>query len=213
MSTMMYPEPPATSPARIIGAIALGSAVTFGLFVVMAELVAQDETGVVVEDLPIVPNPVLQLEEEKTIVRPPIPKMEKPETPPPPARVQSDPTEVALGDPDIGTGLTGIDKITMDTDFNMGQGDQQARPVVQIEPGYPPEAARDGIEGWVSLSFTIDQLGSVKDIAIIDAEPARVFNREARRALARWKYRPKVINGTAVSQPDMRVLLTFTLDQ
>lgn len=215
MTALTYTDvdTPTTSTARVIGAIALGGAITFGLFVVMAKLVAQDETPVVVSTLPVIPNPVLQLEDEKTIVRPTIPQREKPKTPPPPARIKSEPTEVAMGEPGIGTNFTGIDRIKIGNDFTMGQGDQQARPVVQIEPAYPPAAARDGIEGWVSLSFTIDPVGSVKDITVIDAEPARVFNREARRALARWKYRPKMVDGSAVSQPDMRVLLTFKLDQ
>ncbi|WP_414828837.1 TonB family protein [Alteromonas sp. H39] len=213
MTTLTCFNTPTPSPARLLGAITLGGVITFGLFAVMAKLVAQDDTPLVVSSMPVIPNPVLQLEDEKTIVRPTLPKREKPQTPPPPSRITSDPIEVTMGEPNIGTGFTGIDKITIDNDFSSGLSDQQARPVVQIEPAYPPDAARDGIEGWVSLSFTIDALGGVKDITIIDAEPARVFNREARRALARWKYRPKVVEGNAVSQPDMRVLLTFRLDQ
>ena len=213
MTAITYFDTPTTSPVRFIGAIALGTAITFGLFVLMAKLVAQDESPIVVNTMPVIPNPVLQLEDEKTIVRPTLPERQKPQTPPPPARMKSEPTEVAIGEPGIRTDFTGIDRIKIANEFTVGQSDQQARPVVQIEPAYPPAAARDGIEGWVSLSFTIDPLGSVKDITVLDAEPARVFNREARRALARWKYRPKLVEGSAVSQPDMRVLLTFKLDQ
>jgi protein TonB len=47
---------------------------------------------------------------------------------------------------------------------------------------YPREAAISGIEGWVKVEFTITAIGTVKDPRVIDAEPARVFNREAIRA-------------------------------
>ena len=63
------------------------------------------------------------------------------------------------------------------------------------------------------MSFTINEVGGVEDIEVIDAEPKRVFDREARRALRKWKYKPKVVDGKAVKQTDMFVQLDFTLEQ
>lgn len=87
-----------------------------------------------------------------------------------------------------------------------------ASAIVRIDPKYPPQAARDGIEGWVMLNYTIDPTGSVQDINVIDAEPKRIFDREARRALAKWKYKPTIINGMGVNNRGNTIMLEFKLD-
>lgn len=66
---------------------------------------------------------------------------------------------------------------------NMMTRDGDATPIVRIEPQYPIAAARDGKEGWVQLRFTINELGGVDDVEIINAEPKRLFDKEAIRAL------------------------------
>lgn len=86
-------------------------------------------------------------------------------------------------------------------------------PIVRIEPKYPIQAARDGKEGWVELAFIINELGGVEDVDVINAEPKRVFDREAKRALRKWKYKPLVENGKPVKQYNMTVRLDFTLNK
>ncbi len=198
---------------RHVIAVLLGTLITFALFVVMAKLIAHDQVRLQQPPVQIVPDFVLQLDEEKVIPKAPPAPRSKPTTPPPPAQIPADPVTLSPGNDALLTDDFGLEPVTLSHDVSLNQRDQEARPVVQTEPRYPVEAARDGIEGWVSLSFTIDPVGGVTAIRIIDAEPARVFNRAARQALARWKYRPKIIDGEAVSQPDMRVVLEFTLSQ
>jgi protein TonB len=91
--------------------------------------------------------------------------------------------------------------------------DKAATPLVRIEPKYPPAAARDGINGWVQLRFNIAADGRVTDVRVLAAEPRRVFEQEAIRALKNWKYQPKLENGRAVAQSDLEVQLDFRLDQ
>ena len=83
--------------------------------------------------------------------------------------------------------------------------------IVRIDPKYPSQAARDGLEGWVILSYNIDKHGSVYDIAVLDASPKGIFDREARRALAKWRYKPAVTGGKAQAVPGVMVLLEFNL--
>jgi protein TonB len=111
--------------------------------------------------------------------------------------------------PAIDTGGVGVDI----GGVGAMQRDGDATPIVRIDPKYPPDAARDGREGWVKLQFTINEQGGVDDISVIDADPKRIFDREARRALSKWKYKPKIVDGKAVRQEGMFVQLDFKLEQ
>jgi protein TonB len=73
-------------------------------------------------------------------------------------------------------------------------------PIVRIEPQYPRDALLKGLEGWVRVRFTILPDGSVADPSVVDAQPPRVFNREAVRAILRWKFKPRIMDGQAVSR-------------
>jgi protein TonB len=92
-------------------------------------------------------------------------------------------------------------------------GDGDATPIFRIEPRYPIKAARDGKEGYVVLSFTINEIGGVDDVKVIEAKPKRLFDKEARRALKRWKYKPRVVDGKPQKVPGQTVRLDFNLDQ
>jgi protein TonB len=98
---------------------------------------------------------------------------------------------------------------------NFQQVDQTAEgdiiPVVVIRPVYPRDAAISGIEGWVKIEFTITEVGTVKDPQVVDAKPARVFNRAAIRAILKWKFKPRVVDGVAVDRRASQII-DFTLD-
>jgi protein TonB len=70
-------------------------------------------------------------------------------------------------------------------------------PLVRIEPQYPRRAMLAGIEGAVTVEFTIAADGSVKDPVVTDADPPNVFDRAVLRAVGRWKFRPPGAEGRA----------------
>ena len=82
--------------------------------------------------------------------------------------------------------------------------------VRQSPPRYPVAAERQGVEGAVDLEFTVAIDGSVKDVVITSARPARVFDDAAMRAVAQWKFRPVMKQGQPAEQR-ARVLLKFEL--
>jgi protein TonB len=84
-------------------------------------------------------------------------------------------------------------------------------PVVVIRPMYPREAMLAGIEGWVKVEFTITETGTVRDPRVVEAEPPRVFNREAIRAILKWKFKPRVVDGKPVERLATQVI-DFSLD-
>lgn len=200
---------------RMLLSIPIGITITFGLFVLMAELIANNQKGPEeVEKTPRIdivmskPNEGVQ-ERQRTPPPPPPPPAEppKPQTSTPEV---ADPSASGINldipAPDTSVGDTGLGGLGGNL---MKDGD--AAPIVRIEPRYPMQAAREGKEGWVKLSFTIDELGNVIDIAVIEAQPKRIFNREAKKALAKWKYKPKIVDGKPIKQPGLTVQLDFTM--
>ncbi|MBN7827946.1 energy transducer TonB, partial [Bowmanella dokdonensis] len=64
-----------------------------------------------------------------------------------------------------------------------------------LEPVYPEEAYKKGLEGWVWVEFDIDPSGAVNDLEIIDGYPPREFERAIYNAVSRWRYQPLVKDG------------------
>ncbi len=77
---------------------------------------------------------------------------------------------------------------------------QDVIPLVRIEPRYPRHAMRRKIEGYVVMEFTIRANGSVENTQVIEAQPAGVFEEAAKRAILRWKFKPKLVDGHPVTQ-------------
>ena len=91
--------------------------------------------------------------------------------------------------------------------------DRDVIPLVRVNPDYPQRALGRGLEGWVQVQFTITPAGAVKDAIVVDAEPADVFNEAALKAIARWRYNPKVENGAAVERVGVQTRIVFQLEQ
>ena len=80
-----------------------------------------------------------------------------------------------------------------------------AKPVKRDPPKYPKNAARNGQEGWVKLSFVIDQQGNVLDPIVEDSSGVKSLENAARMAIINWKYDPAKRNGEAIEQCQMTV--------
>ena len=201
---------------RVIVSLLVGGAVTFALFVFMAFLVGGGPTRHATStDSPVIE--ITMSKQDATATKKPRVKP-KPPTPPeqPPKPDITPPDSSSDIDTNISFNMGGVNAAATDTGFKMGSmmtRDGDATPIVRIEPQYPIAAARDGKEGWVQLSFTINEIGGVEDVKVIKAEPKRVFNKEARKALRKWKYKPKIVDGKAIKQPGLTVQLDFKLDK
>jgi len=88
---------------------------------------------------------------------------------------------------------------------------QNVMPLHRIEPIYPRRALQRKIQGFVVLSFDIDPSGRPQNVKVKEANPARVFNREALKALKRWKYQPMMVNGEAKERIGQLVRLEFKI--
>ncbi len=70
-------------------------------------------------------------------------------------------------------------------------------PVSRTPPRYPYQAKRRGLEGWVRVSFTVTEDGTVADAVVEDADPPGVFEKAALAAVYQWKFKPRIVDGTA----------------
>ena len=89
---------------------------------------------------------------------------------------------------------------------------EEVTPLVDIAPNYPRRALAAGIEGEVTLAFTITADGRVANLRVIDANPVGVFEREARRAASRYRFAPRRENGQAVTREATKTLY-FRLEE
>jgi len=87
-----------------------------------------------------------------------------------------------------------------------GGPEQEVVPLNDVRPEYPYRARQRGIEGHIKLAFTISPSGRVENIRVLEASPRNVFDREARRAAARWRFAPRTENGVAVSREAVKTL-------
>lgn len=83
-------------------------------------------------------------------------------------------------------------------------------PLVRVPPRYPTRAVRLQIEGFVTLEFTINPDGSVSDPEVVEASPAKIFDKAALQAIAQWKFKPREENGRAVASRALQ-RIEFTL--
>lgn len=88
---------------------------------------------------------------------------------------------------------------------------QAVTPVFRMNPIYPRKAALRNIEGFVVLKFDINERGGVDNISVMQARPPQIFNSSAIQALGKWKYKPRIENGKAVRQKNLKVQLDFRL--
>ena len=89
---------------------------------------------------------------------------------------------------------------------------EEVTPLVDIPPNYPQRALSAGIEGEVTLAFTITAEGRVENLRVTEAKPRGVFEREARRAAGRWRFAPRRENGRPVAREATKTLY-FRLEE
>lgn len=200
---------------RFLVSILLGVVVTFGLFVFMAFLVSsgdrtkEEQLENIIVEVNTTP-PKSAVESRRRVPPPPPPP---PKAPPKQQAAEPEPSTSSAGG--LNFNMPAVQMANTSTGLSApGAGigrDGDATPIVRIEPKYPMAAARDGKEGYVILSFTINEVGGVEDVEVIEAEPKRIFNKEAKRALKKWKYKPKVEDGKALRRPGLTVRLDFKM--
>ncbi len=67
-------------------------------------------------------------------------------------------------------------------------------PVTRVQPVFPRDAIKKGIERGVIIAHAyVEPNGVVREVRIVSAQPARVFDREVIRALSQWRFAPEPV--------------------
>jgi protein TonB len=201
--------------ARVIPALLAAIGITFGLFYIMQALVAfNDELTLeegedirfidVVQDIEDQPPQRL----ERTVEKPPEVEAPPPEIDVPDVQLEGpNDLNLSIGRANTSAGVN-LDAI----DLGPSQ-DGDYLPLVRVQPQYPRRAQERGIEGYVIVELTVSADGTVppESIIIVEADPKGYFERSARKAAAKFKYKPKVVNGTPQEVTGVKYRFSFDL--
>ncbi|MDH3748820.1 MAG: energy transducer TonB [Gammaproteobacteria bacterium] len=141
-----------------------------------------------------------------------------PDKPPPPPEVppETPPQEMDSMDPNAPTINVAPPMVTASTDIggpggmNIAEGDYL--PIVRVAPVYPARALSRGLEGYVDLSFTVTTTGTVRE-PIVLFSTSSLFERAATRAVLKFKYKPRVVDGVPVDVPGVKTRITFKIEE
>ena len=140
-----------------------------------------------------------------------------PDKPPPPPEVppETPPQEMDNMDPNAPTINIAPPSVSADTNIggpggmNIAEGDYL--PIVRVAPVYPARALSRGLEGYVDMSFTVTTAGTVRD-PIVMFSTSSLFERAATRAVLKFKYKPRVVDGVPVDVPGVKTRISFQIE-
>jgi protein TonB len=142
--------------------------------------------------------------------RAPKPKRQPPVLEPEPTRIGSPESEGAFTP--VSFERPKLDTVTRGGGIGVGGIDTDVIPRVRVNPDYPPQAITRNIEGWVQVRFTVSAIGTVRDAVVVASEPGTTFDEAALKAIARWRYNPRVENGEAVERVGLQTIIRFELE-
>ena len=140
-----------------------------------------------------------------------------PDKPPPPPEIppEAPPQEMDSVDPNAPTINVAAPSVNADANIggpggmNIAEGDYL--PIVRVAPVYPARALQRGLEGYVDLVFTVTTAGTVRD-PVVEFSTSSLFDRAALRAVLKFKYKPRVVDGEPVDVPNVKTRIRFQLE-
>lgn len=198
---------------RLLIGVPIAGVITFLLFQLMQILIFTDEVQPedAGEELQISINE--EVEEAQVRQRDvTLDDVDQVDPPPPPPQIERQRAEAPNEDmstvggelPDFETPEMSGDSVSFDV------SDRDAQPMVRIPPQYPPRALERGTEGSCTVTFDVAPDGTPTNI-VPTACPS-TFERSTVRAVERWRYEPKVQDGTAVWRRGVVTQLDYRLD-
>ena len=83
-------------------------------------------------------------------------------------------------------------------------------PIVKVAAKYPYRALNKGIEGYCVVEYTVTTTGETRSVTVVDC-PQEIFAEVSVKAAKKFKYKPKVVDGTPIEVPGVRNRFTFEM--
>ena len=90
--------------------------------------------------------------------------------------------------------------------------DSQGGVKAGIPPIYPPAAILKNAEGWVQVLISVNEMGLVSDVTVVKANPPRLFDNAAIKAVRKWSFYQKKVDDIAVPYQFSQTI-EFKIDQ
>jgi protein TonB len=190
----------------------LGIGITVGLFYLMYALVLSDDVKLddvgndKIADI-VMPEPEIDVRVAE--LKPEQP--EEPEEPPPP--MQTPDVEVVDVDMALNMAAPAGADVKIGLGGGLGASDGEYLPIVKVAPIYPRRATSRGIEGYCIVEYTVTKNGSIRDPLAVDCQPAGIFERASVKAAAKFKYKPRVVDGEPIEVAGVQNKFTYTLEK
>ncbi len=196
---------------RFFVVLPIAAIITVGLFLLMRFFISGDITLAEKQDaVRFDINPKVQeLEVRQRDVKPERSKDVKP-PPPPPAIEKQKAVQPQEGIASVTGSIPDFEPPQLNRgNVNFQVSDRDAQPLVRIEPIYPPRAAERGLEGTCQGMFDVSADGKPYNIRVKCS--SSMFVRAATRAIEKWKYNPKIVDGKAVARRGVVTPFKFQL--
>ena len=198
--------------ARIGVSLVAGVVMTFGLLWLMQILIATGKDAIS-DDRKFEFVDFVRVERPESIEQ----KKPKPKKPPEPDQPPPDIPPPQVDNVDPASGGVNIAPVNISSDVNIGgiggfeNVDGEYLPIVKVAPIYPRRAQSRGLSGYCIVSFTVTKLGTVTDPKIIECSSS-LFERASLRAVVKFKYKPRVVNGEPIDVPGVKHKITFEIE-
>lgn len=204
-----------TAIARYVVSFLVAFVIVAGLFWVMQYLIATADRSLDKSDTAHLVD-FVRVERDESVER----KKPKPDKPPEPEQPPPEPPPPSMDNVDPSADSMGVRDVPVDTNvdmdssgFGLSPSDGEYLPIVKVQPVYPRRALSRGIEGYVIVEFIVTKQGTTKDIRVVESKPSGVFDRAAVQAAAKFKYKPRVIDGQAIEVPGVQNKITFEIEE
>ena len=201
-----------SSLVRTLIGVCVAVPIALGLFFLMNSLIdrqfeqdeikAQKVAEIVVPDKEIETNRKEELPE----------KVEDPDEPPPDMEPLDFDTDLDMSTANMAPAVAVNVSINAS---GLSSGDGEYLPIVKVAPIYPRRAQTRGITGYCIVTYTVTTTGAIRDPYVeneSDCSPKGIFERASLKAAAKFKYKPRVVDGQAIEVAGVQNKFTYELE-